>query len=262
MPRGSCASGRPVYLGSLLTTGGARNVSRYRAERRDILGLPVIASNNVPLVGSPGTASIVLIAGDEIFLADDGGGVTLDVSNEAALQMVDETQRPGAGATTEVSLCAGESQRVARRTLLQLAAPGTTRACSKCWPTSRTQATPMDLPATNGGAARPNKLGGQRATRRKHDVARKRFPGPAGGARERANALNFAMHCARCRSRISSCGTFDRNCQSRASAPACSRFPTSVNFEALQLICDEQREINRRQKLDEIISSKKSFARR
>lgn len=62
-------------------------------------GMPVVTSNAVPGSVSGGSI-IVLIKPSEVFFADDGG-ITLDVSNEASVQMVDN---PSAGATTLVSL--------------------------------------------------------------------------------------------------------------------------------------------------------------
>lgn len=62
-------------------------------------GLPVITSNNVP-IAVDGTTFIVLMDASEVFLADDGG-VTLDVSREASLQMSDA---PAGGPQQLVSL--------------------------------------------------------------------------------------------------------------------------------------------------------------
>lgn len=71
------------------------------------MGLPVIVSNNIaPEPGEagppviPAGERIILVKASEILLADDGG-VTLDVSREASLQMNDS---PTAGATSLVSL--------------------------------------------------------------------------------------------------------------------------------------------------------------
>ncbi|HDZ55380.1 MAG TPA: phage major capsid protein [Pseudomonas xinjiangensis] len=65
-------------------------------------GLPVIVSESVPANAGVGTegARIVLVKTSEILLADDGG-VTLDVSREASLQM---DSAPADGATALVSL--------------------------------------------------------------------------------------------------------------------------------------------------------------
>ncbi|SAK63539.1 phage-like protein [Caballeronia pedi] len=68
-------------------------------------GLPVVVSSNVPHHTStgesdPATTMLVLVLPSEILLADDGG-VTLDASREASLQLDDA---PTAGAATLVSL--------------------------------------------------------------------------------------------------------------------------------------------------------------
>jgi HK97 family phage major capsid protein/HK97 family phage prohead protease len=68
-----------------------------------LYGLPVVASENIPIdQGSPEGYRIILAKASEILLADDGG-VTLDVSREASLQM-DSAPDEESGATTMVSL--------------------------------------------------------------------------------------------------------------------------------------------------------------
>jgi HK97 family phage major capsid protein len=62
-------------------------------------GIPVVTSNAVP-IESDGTTSIVFMDAANIFLADDGG-ITLDVSMEASLQM---DGAPSTGAQQLVSL--------------------------------------------------------------------------------------------------------------------------------------------------------------
>jgi HK97 family phage major capsid protein len=62
-------------------------------------GLPVIVSASVPVTASGG-AIIVLADASEIFMADDGG-VVIDVSEQASLQM---NSTPSAGAQSLVSL--------------------------------------------------------------------------------------------------------------------------------------------------------------
>lgn len=64
-------------------------------------GLPVVLSENIPAnTGVTPGARIILVKASEILLADDGG-VTLDVSREASIQM---DSAPVAGASTLVSL--------------------------------------------------------------------------------------------------------------------------------------------------------------
>jgi HK97 family phage major capsid protein len=63
-------------------------------------GIPVIVSNNVTPSGSPGDQHMILINQNEVFLADNGQ-MTIDVSNEASLEMNDA---PTGGATSLRSL--------------------------------------------------------------------------------------------------------------------------------------------------------------
>lgn len=63
-------------------------------------GLPVIVSNAMVASGSPAEKQILLLTQDEVLMADDGG-VTLDMSTEAAVQMSDT---PTDGAVSLVSL--------------------------------------------------------------------------------------------------------------------------------------------------------------
>src|SRR5690606_28132554 len=63
-------------------------------------GRPVLTSNHVAATGSPTEQLIVLMDPSEIFLADDGG-FSIDMSQEASLQMDDA---PSAGAQSLVSL--------------------------------------------------------------------------------------------------------------------------------------------------------------
>jgi HK97 family phage major capsid protein len=66
-----------------------------------LLGIPFISSTSVPVGAGPTFATtITLIAASEVFLADDGG-VTLDVSREASIQL-DST--PATPPTPMVSL--------------------------------------------------------------------------------------------------------------------------------------------------------------
>lgn len=63
-------------------------------------GLPVIVSNAMVAAGSPNELQIALVTQEEVFLADDGG-LSIDMSQEASLQMNDA---PSAGAQSLVSL--------------------------------------------------------------------------------------------------------------------------------------------------------------
>lgn len=63
-------------------------------------GIPVIVSNAMVASGSPGELQIALVTQEEVLLADDGG-VSIDMSMEASVQMNDA---PSAGAQSLVSL--------------------------------------------------------------------------------------------------------------------------------------------------------------
>ena len=72
-------------------------------------GLPVVVSENIPAyagTGSPPTGAgsrILLVKPSEILLADDGG-VTLDASNQASIQMSDAPDNPATASTVMTSL--------------------------------------------------------------------------------------------------------------------------------------------------------------
>jgi len=63
-------------------------------------GIPVIVSNSMVTSGSPAELQIALVTQEEVLLADDGG-VSIDMSMEASVQMNDA---PSAGAQSLVSL--------------------------------------------------------------------------------------------------------------------------------------------------------------
>ena len=63
-------------------------------------GIPVIVSNSMVTSGSPAELQIALVTQEEVLMADDGG-VSIDMSMEASVQMNDA---PSAGAQSLVSL--------------------------------------------------------------------------------------------------------------------------------------------------------------
>jgi hypothetical protein len=70
-----------------------------------LLGFPVITSENVPATGGSPTDgyAITFILPGEILLADDGG-VMVDISREATLQMETTPDSPFSASTSLVSL--------------------------------------------------------------------------------------------------------------------------------------------------------------
>lgn len=90
-----------LYLSMLRTAQDVYAFPGITMTGGTFFGLPVITSNSVSLdQGSPSASYIVLADAAEILLADDGG-VTLDVSREASLQM---DSAPAGGAAQLVSL--------------------------------------------------------------------------------------------------------------------------------------------------------------
>lgn len=70
-----------------------------------LVGLPVIASEGVPATGGSPTdgALMILAKAGDILLADDGG-VTIDASREATLQMDDSPDSPATASTNLISM--------------------------------------------------------------------------------------------------------------------------------------------------------------
>jgi HK97 family phage major capsid protein/HK97 family phage prohead protease len=66
-------------------------------------GFPVLVSENLTSVGSPGTQAIVAVKAGDIYLADDGN-VTVDASGEASLEMLDASLQQTGIAGTGASL--------------------------------------------------------------------------------------------------------------------------------------------------------------
>lgn len=91
----------PSTVLSLSLKRTSQDVYAFRDELRDgtFFGLPVIQSESVPTSVSGGTLVVLAIA-KEIFFADDGG-VRVDASEQASLQM---DSAPSAGAQSLVSL--------------------------------------------------------------------------------------------------------------------------------------------------------------
>lgn len=69
-----------------------------------LMGLPVITSNSANIPGSPTSGcQIILLNQKEVFLADDGQ-VTIDVSREASIQMLDNPTNTSTGSTTATTM--------------------------------------------------------------------------------------------------------------------------------------------------------------
>lgn len=93
--------GLAMSIGMLQNPLGQPEFPGLGAEGGTLLGLPVITSESVP--SDTNGALLVLIKQSEILLADDGG-VTIDISREASLQMNSTPDNPATAATVMTSL--------------------------------------------------------------------------------------------------------------------------------------------------------------
>lgn len=98
-------STQAMRLGLMRNTLGQREFPGIGINGGEIEGIPVITSENIVATGSSPTDGypIVAINAPEVLLADDGG-VTIDVSREASLQMNDSPDSPETASTVLVSL--------------------------------------------------------------------------------------------------------------------------------------------------------------
>lgn len=93
--------GTALALSLMLNPLGQPEFAGISASGGSFFGLPVVLSNNVP-IDSSGSV-IVLLNQADILLADDGG-VTIDVSNQASIQMSSTPDNPATAGTIYTSL--------------------------------------------------------------------------------------------------------------------------------------------------------------
>lgn len=94
-------STQAMAIGMMQNPLGQLEFPGLGAEGGTFMGLPVLVSETVP--GDSNGSIIVLIKQSEILLADEGG-VTIDVSREASLQMNSTPDNPATAATVMTSL--------------------------------------------------------------------------------------------------------------------------------------------------------------
>jgi HK97 family phage prohead protease len=94
-----------MRLANMVNTLGQAEFPSVNIDGGSLLGIPIVASNNIPsTTGSPSEGYPLIIAlAPEILLADDGA-VTIDVSREASLQMDTAPDSPPTASTVTVSL--------------------------------------------------------------------------------------------------------------------------------------------------------------
>lgn len=93
-----------IRLGMIVNAFGQPEFPGLSASGGSVFGLPVITSENIPAEGgSPAGARIILMKPSEILMADDGG-ITIDVSREASVQMNTTPDNPATASTVYRSL--------------------------------------------------------------------------------------------------------------------------------------------------------------
>jgi hypothetical protein len=94
-----------TFLARLRTTNGDRVFEDVSVVGGMLLGLPVIVSASTPHIGSPSTASIVLLDASRVWYAEDST-MQLSISRSAAIQMADNPSNDSAvpTATTLTSM--------------------------------------------------------------------------------------------------------------------------------------------------------------
>jgi len=93
-----------LKLSLMMTANGVKQFDGLSISGGTWQGLPVIVSQSAKIAGSPQFGEmIVLLLPREILLADDGQ-VTISISNEAALELLDNPTNTGAGATVATAM--------------------------------------------------------------------------------------------------------------------------------------------------------------
>jgi HK97 family phage major capsid protein len=93
-----------LKLSLMMTTNGVKQYPGISIKGGEWMGLPVIVSPNAVIAGSPQFGNmIVLLIQNEILVADDGG-VDIQISNETALEMLDNPTNLSTGGTTATAM--------------------------------------------------------------------------------------------------------------------------------------------------------------
>lgn len=92
-----------IRLGMVVNAFGQAEFPGLTATGGTLFGLPVITSENIPAEGgSPAGNRIILLKPSEIFMADEGG-IAIDVSREASVQMNSTPDNPASASTVYTS---------------------------------------------------------------------------------------------------------------------------------------------------------------
>ncbi len=96
------SASQALQISMMTTTLGMTYFPNITMQGGSLRGIPVMTSEQLAGVGSPSLNSIVAVAANEVYLADDGV-ISVDASNEASLEMLDgslvQTAIVGTGAS-------------------------------------------------------------------------------------------------------------------------------------------------------------------
>lgn len=93
-----------LKLSLMLTSLGNKQFPDITINGGTVNGIPVVVSQNTVMTGSPDYGNmIVLLFPQEILMADDGG-VSIDISDQTALEMLDNPTNTSTGSTAATSM--------------------------------------------------------------------------------------------------------------------------------------------------------------
>lgn len=95
---------RAMAISMMLNSLGQPVFPTMSMQGGTLLGLPVVVSLSANIAGSPASGDmIILVNAPEILFADDGG-VTIDASREASIQMLDNPTNDSSGSTAATTM--------------------------------------------------------------------------------------------------------------------------------------------------------------
>ena len=93
-----------MRIGMMLNSLGVRQYPSIDITGGTLNGLQVIVSNSANIHGSPDSGNMILLVNPPEILIADEGGITVDISNEASIQMLDNPTNASTGGTTATTM--------------------------------------------------------------------------------------------------------------------------------------------------------------
>jgi hypothetical protein len=93
-----------MQIGLMVTSLGVLQFPNLGLSGGSLLGIPVVTSNCANISGSPASGRMIIaVVANEILLADEGG-MSIDVSNQTALQLLDNPTNASTGGTVATAM--------------------------------------------------------------------------------------------------------------------------------------------------------------